>query len=543
MLDIFGHCVQSPHWPSTDFFHSSNTQMSIELQEIEPGIAHPSDAANQAFDQLQQKLIPLWKSIQNFNQDEQTIVIVPSFAVDLPLKGSELQAYEERFLFLLFLLRQPRARVVYITSQEIHPSVVDYYLSLLPGVIASHARRRLFLVSPLDASTTPLTKKLLARPRLLQQIRDLIPDTERAHLVPFSTTDDEKELSLRLGIPMYGADPKFFPLGTKSGCRKIFAEEGVAHPIGEENLRSIDELISAIARMRGRKPGLRQVIVKQNDGVSGFGNALVNLQNLPAPGSDQERVAITERIHAMQFDSPAVRYDRYISGFQEQGGIVEERIMGEQFCSPSVQMRVTPLGNVELLSTHDQLLGGPEGQSYLGCMFPANPDYALLISQEAKKVGERLGREGVIGRFAIDFVVVRSEGTDWEPYAIELNLRKGGTTHPFLTLQFLTDGTYNPDTALFTAPSGQRKFFVASDHIESEKYRVLTSDDLFDILVRRKLHFDQSRQTGIVCHMMTALPECGRMGFTAVADSMQEAEAMYRQAIQILDEEASAASV
>ncbi|MBK8910498.1 MAG: hypothetical protein IPM61_04135 [Chlorobi bacterium] len=509
--------------------------MSTELQE--PSIARQE--SNEAFDALQQKLIPLWKSIQSLNHDEQTIVIIPSFAVDLPLKGSELQAYEERFLFLLFLLRQPRARVIYATSQAIHPSVIDYYVSLLPGVIASHARRRLFLVSPLDASTTPLTKKLLARPRLLAQIKELIPDSERAHLVPFSTTDDEKELALQLGIPMYGADPKFFPLGTKSGCRKIFEEEGVAHPIGEEDLWSIDDLIAAIARMRAKKPRLEQVIVKQNDGVSGFGNALVDLRQLPPAGSDAELAAIAERLHSMQFDSPAVQYARYISGFQAQGGIVEERIVGQQFRSPSVQMRVTPLGKVELLSTHDQLLGGPEGQSYLGCKFPANPEYALLISQEAMKVGERLQREGVLGRFAIDFVVVRSEGEAWQPYAIELNLRKGGTTHPFLTLQFLTDGTYDPMTAEFTAPSGRKKFFVASDHIESEKYRVFTPDDLFDIIVRRGLHFDQSRQTGIVCHMMTSLAECGRMGFTAVANSMEEAEALYHRAIEILDQEAN----
>ncbi|KXK57027.1 MAG: hypothetical protein UZ07_CHB004001059 [Chlorobi bacterium OLB7] len=155
------------------------------------------------------------------------------------------------------------------------------------------------------------------------------------------------------------------------------------------------------------------------------------------------------------------------------------------------------------------------------------------------KVGERLQREGVLGRFAIDFVVVRSEGEAWQPYAIELNLRKGGTTHPFLTLQFLTDGTYDPMTAEFTAPSGRKKFFVASDHIESEKYRVFTPDDLFDIIVRRGLHFDQSRQTGIVCHMMTSLAECGRMGFTAVANSMEEAEALYHRAIEILDQEAN----
>ena len=49
---------------------------------------------------------------------------------------------------------------------------------------------------------------------------------------------------------------------------------------------------------------------------------------------------------------------------------------------------------------------------------------------------------GVIGQFALDFVVVQDTGGDWLPYAIEVNLRKGGTTHPFLTLQFyLTAGT------------------------------------------------------------------------------------------------------
>ena len=77
-------------------------------------------------------------------------------------------------------------------------------------------------------------------------------------------------------------------------------------------------------------------------------------------------------------------------------------------------------------------------------------------------------KEGVLGRFALDFVVVRSsDGRGWDVYAIELNLRKGGTTHPFLTLQFLTDGRYDPETAIFTAPSGRQKFFIASDHVES----------------------------------------------------------------------------
>jgi PGM1 C-terminal domain len=489
------------------------------------------------FDQLQKKLVPLWKSIERLNQDPQTIVVVPSMSIDAIGSGAVMQAYEERFLFLLLLLRQPRARLIYVTSQTILPSIIDYYLDLLPGVISSHARRRLFLLSPLDGSVRPLSDKLLARPRLIERIRSLIMDPDRAHLVPFNTTNREKELALRLGIPMYGADPKFFPLGTKSGCREVFTEEDVPHPLGQENLASKEDVIEAIAQMRAAKPSIKQVLVKLNEGVSGKGNAIVDLTGLPPttdPGRD--KAMLEERLRAMQFELEGVTYDTYMKLLQERKGVVEERIMGEEFRSPSVQLRVTPLGAVELLSTHDQLLGGPSRQSYLGCVFPADTGYAALITREAAKVGRRLAKEGVLGRFALDFVVVRSNGK-WEPYAIEINLRKGGTTHPFLTLQFLTDGRYDPDTAIFTAPNGQQKFFVASDHVESPRYRTLTPDDLFDIVVRHNLHFDQTRQTGVVFHMMSALGELGRTGLTAVGNSHDDAKATYDRAVAVLDEE------
>ena len=196
--------------------------------------------------------------------------------------------------------------------------------------------------------------------------------------------------------------------------------------------------------------------------------------------------------------------------------LVEEWIAGEEFRSPSVQLRVTPLGEVELLSTHDQLLGGTGGQSYLGCRFPADPAYAPMITREAKRVGTRLAKEGVLGRFAIDFVVARSGKEGWQPYAIEVNLRKGGTTHPFLTLQFLTDGTYDPDTAIFLTPAGHEKHFVADDHLESPAYRALSPDDLFDIAVRHGLHFDQTREVGVVFNMLASLAENGRIGLVAI---------------------------
>ena len=272
-----------------------------------PDLGLDSAAAAARFEQLQHKLIDLWQYIQSLNQSEQTIVVVPSMSIDSDLSGAETQAYEERFLFLLLLLRQPRARLIYVTSQTIHPSIIDYYLDLLPGVISSHARKRLFLVAPMDGSPRPLTQKLLERPRLIEHIRSLIVDPDRAHLVPYNTTTMERDLALRLGIPMYGADPKHFPLGTKSGCRRIFSECGVPHPLGYENLQSLDEVVHADAlQMRAQKPDIAQVLIKLNEGVSGEGNALVDLAGLPESGTARDEAAehdaIAGRLRAMRFE-------------------------------------------------------------------------------------------------------------------------------------------------------------------------------------------------------------------------------------------------
>jgi PGM1 C-terminal domain len=487
------------------------------------------------FDALQQKLVPLWQSIERLNESEQTIVVVCSMTLDEPnMPASVLQAYEERFLFLLLLLRQPRAHLVYATSLAINPTVVDYYLGLLPGVIASHARRRLHLVSPLDGSSKPLSQKLLERPALLQRIRGLIADPDRAHLIPFNTTELERDLALALGIPMYGADPRLFQLGTKTGCRRLFAEEGVKHPVGREDVSSADEAVDAILELRAEEPGIEQVVLKLNEGVSGEGNAMVDLRGA------ESRSEIQERVRGLSLELPEATYEEYVDKLERRGGVVEQRIVGEDFRSPSVQLRVTPLGRLEVLSTHDQLLGGPSGQSYLGCRFPADEAYAAAISREAVKVGERLAREGVLGRFAIDFVAVRRDGA-WDPYAIELNLRKGGTTHPFLTLQFLTDGSYEPETGRFVTPDGREKHLVATDHLESPLLRGLGVDDLFDLVVLHGLHFDQSRQAGVVFHMISCLTEHGRVGLTAVGDTPTQADEIYGRAERMLLAEADAA--
>ncbi len=496
-------------------------------------IPMPEEELQERFEMLQRKLVSQWELIEGFTDEPYGIVVVPSLSgIDLPLDAAKRQAYEERYLFLLFLLRQPRARLVYVTSEPIQPSIIDYYLGLLPGVVANHARQRLYLVSPHDSGPPPLSAKLLERPRLIEEIRSLAGDPDRAHLVPYSTTRLERDLALRLGIPMYGADPKFSGLGTKSGSRALFAEAGVQHPQGREGVRTRDDVIEAVIELVSAKPSIGSVVLKHDEGVSGLGNAVLDVRGLEGAG----RARVEERLHDLRPEDPYTNAEQFLERLVE-GGIVEELVVGSEIRSPSVQMRATPVGNVEQLSTHDQLLGGASGQLFLGSVFPASDEYARQIAHEAMKVGEALAGRGVLGRFAVDFLTARTD-RGWQPYAIELNLRKGGTTHPYLTLQFLTDGEYDAERALFLTPTGKPKFFVSTDRLESNAYRVLQPDDVFDLAVRERLHFDHTTETGTVFHMMTALGRHGLIGVTSVGDSHAEARSLFDRTRDAFDREA-----
>ena len=445
------------------------------------------------------------------------MVVVPSRAIERWHEPpAETQAYEERLLCLLLMLRDPGLMLVYVTSSPVAPAIAEYYLSLLPPAVRGDARTRLTLLSADDPSARPLSEKLLARPSLLARIRWSVPAGALGYLMPYMTTALERDLALALDMPLYGADPCHQELGTKSGSRKLFAQAGVPHPLGVAHVTGARAAIEAIVRLRAAKPELVEVMVKLDDGVSGEGNAVVDLRALPSPGGDGERQRVAERLEGMALDARGVSVDAYLTSLAARGGVVEERLIGPDVRSPSVQLEVTPDGDVEIVSTHDQIL---DGQRYLGCRFPAAPPYAEPIARLAREVGRQLAGAGVIGRSAVDFVVLRDAGGRWRPYAVEVNLRSGGTTHPLAALALLTGGAYDARAATFTTPAGATKHYVATDHLADPSLRELGRDGLLAMVNGGRLGFDRARQRGVVFHMLSALDELGVVGLTAVGDT------------------------
>jgi len=497
-----------------------------------------------AFRGLQAHLASRWALADGDGPEPRDIVVVPSLSFDgidtVSIDG--VIHYEERMLFALNLLRHPRARLVYVTSAPIHPAAMDYMLSLISGIPNEHMRRRLTVLSLYDSSRTPLTRKILQRPRVIERIRHLIRP-ERGLMTCFTVTEAERSLAVALGVPLYGVDPDLIWLGTKSGSRWAFRKAGVPLLPGAEDLKSEKDLVEAIDGLWEENDGLERMVVKQNTGFSGHGNAILDLSALsavsPKSGASREArgQALADALSTMRFVDARQTWDTFKEKFEREGGIVETFVEDKNKRAPSCQLRISPEGSLDAISTHDQLVEGVDGQIYAGCRFPSDAAYRMDIQRDALRVGAILQEKGTVGRLAVDFICVQAAGGSWKHYAIETNLRLGGTTHPMMLLRMMTDGRYDPDTGLYLTPRGEPQFYIATDSMRSDSYRGLLVEDLLDIAAVDGLHYQAWSESGVLFHFTGALSEFGKLGITAVGKSPAEADHWFEQTRQVLDRE------
>ncbi len=451
-----------------------------------------------------------------FEPNEGTVVVIPS----LSLPQDELRiitgarCYEERLLFLLFTLKRPGVKVAYLSSVQVDPAIVDYYLGFLDD--PDEARGRLEMISLDDPRPLPLTDKILARPDVLARIRGALDDVRDAWMVPFVVSASEERLSGLTGLPVYGPATALAHLGSKSGSRLVGDEAGVPLVPGFTDLRSLTEVEHA-ARALGRGGRL---MVKLNNSYSGLGNAIV-VKDAPRLTACRTSFSAAEENWATFAEKIAAR-----------GAVIEEFIEDRPLRSPSALARITPGGAYDVVATHEQVLGGPNGDVYQGCTFPASQDYRAEVGECAERIAAVLARRGVVGLFGMDFFAVKTDG-GYRTLLCEINLRIGGTTHPFGAALLTTDAVYDPGTGLLMH-GDQPKYYVATDNCAVPRLRGRKPREVVELLRDRGLGFDREARTGNVLHLLGAIPEFGKLGFTSIGNSEEEAADLHRRTLRAL---------
>ena len=462
---------------------------------------------------------------------EQRVVVLPSMTIPLPAEvvafaAPVLRTHEERLLCFLPMLRQDSTHLVYLSSVEVPAAAVDYWLGLVPGLDAARARGRLTMLSLDDSSPRPLAEKVLDRTDLLARVRELVAGATAAYLLPSHANEPDFEVASRIGIPMYGVAPALMRrFGSKSGARAAFAACGVPHPAGVAGVRTVDDVVAAVRSLRASGRPRTDMVLKRDLGGGGHLNAILRT----AGASDAE---LRDRILRLEPDDPKLGVDFFLKLLASGGGVVEELVTGTDLRSPSAMVRITPQARVEVVATHDQVLGGSTKQSYIGCRFPAHSGYAATIARLALEIGRHLADAGVVGHVGIDFVC-RRDGDGWEVFAIEINPRMTGTMHHAYTLRLLTQGEYDPEAGLFLTRNGSPRYYVGSDEVSAR--RGAAPAQVIDQFQNSELAWDPGDETGVVLHTLSALAVTGTVGVTAIGSTVEHAASLHDRAARMLN--------
>lgn len=445
-----------------------------------------------------------------------TVVVLPSYSMGdslLAHYATRLPGLEHRQLHALLMLpRVPSCELLFVTCRSPGPPVIDYYLSLLPPEHRADVAARVHVLEVPDSGPRSVSHKLLDRPDLLDRLREMVGG-RIGYVDPWNVTAAEAEVADRIGLPLYGTAPDLWPLGFKSAGRRIMRAAGVPLPPGREDVRSVDDIVDAAAEVARTSPAALGVVVKTDNSGAGDGNRLIPLQRSADPA---------------ELRSAVVSLDPWYLDDVTHGAVVEELLTGEDVRSPSVQVQITPPGRVRVLSTHEQVLSGPTGQVYVGCDFPARPEYTTRLARYGAAVGRELAKRGALGRLGIDFLTVRDHAGRWNVYGLEINLRQGGTTHPYSTLRNLVPGRYDARTGRWIAADNTPRCYRATDNLVDPAWTGRDPREVIAAVRAAGLGFDRLSRTGVVLHMFCGLDVDGRLGLTAIGTSPEHAADLYQ---------------
>jgi hypothetical protein len=202
-------------------------------------------------------------------------------------------------------------------------------------------------------------------------------------------TASEFLLGDKLRLKVHACAPDFLNFGSKSGSRSCFLDLQIPHPEGtyvaEKNL---NQLIQEILQVCRKHPQAQKGIIKLDEGFAGKGNAVIDLSQLSHFLTTHElnQLSVDSAI-ALQHIKQALETAEFMSkkedwqSFSQQiksiGAIFELFVTPvdtlensenkTKMTSPSVQVCIDDHGNVDILSSHEQIL---QGQFYVGkCFF------------------------------------------------------------------------------------------------------------------------------------------------------------------------------
>jgi len=471
--------------------------------------------------------------------EELNVIVIPSMSFDQKLLEGivGIEYYESRSLWEVLRVKESRVFVTFITIKKINRLQIDH-LFYCANLSQEEINRVTFFSLEENGSflgKLSLTEGILKNTEIFQQVK-LLSSKKSSYIESFLMTKSEEELSRQLDIPIWWAHPDLNFFQSKSGNR-VLLEDQLPMPYGHHSIYSEGQLILKISDIWLKRKYAKRIVVKLNHGVSGDGNAIldraISVDKFINFNINEKISHVRSRLQKMKFFLKSLNYGLFIKRLVEEGAIVEEFIEGKQKYSPSVQVMVNCTGAVELLSSHEQILDS-EGMRFLGSNYPASNFYRKEIEELGIKAGECLLKNDIYGIFSIDFLVTQ-KNNKYEISVIEINIRKGGTTHPYWTSKLLLDACRSEESGCLIDNQGREYVYRSNDNFEKQTNNILSLDEILNGAKEENLIFNLDQKEGVIFHLLSAWRPLGKIGYTIIAKNSNRLDKIQEQIEKIFD--------
>lgn len=452
-----------------------------------------------------------------------TLVYVPSIALG-PLTRRHLVGldyFQERNYYLAAGVSEPDTRIIFVLSRAMQDELLNAHLDLLRRTLAlsQAALARIHVLKVEQPPDRSLSAALLADKASLERLRTLLGG-RRAGFDFWTVGEDEIALAGAFNLPYIGMPPYRAGADSKAAAKRMFRQAGVQTPPDFGVFHDLSSLWQACAD--GKFSAARTVLLKLNSEEGGNGIARLPL------GADLSSVQAMRS--AITIDKPYIQLAQFEEQMALQGALVETFLDDNVVASPSVKMLIDEDGEVSCLATHDQILSN---SMYLGCRFPADEAYRSLVSSAGCRIGSQCAQDGWRGIVSVDFLLTGSRANSSGPieqnlWAIEINARKGATTHPYFWTRTLTGATYDADRGILQA-NGRETVYRSAEYVATPGLAQLSGSQILDLIRRADLEYDPATRKGVLVHMLSCAQLHRKIGVTAIANTHDEADTYIRR--------------
>ncbi|XP_063781625.1 IQ domain-containing protein H isoform X2 [Pseudophryne corroboree] len=572
--------------------------LHVQRSRVRKMLQESRDCHLQNYRSRAKHLASNWNHIRTCRR---SIIHIPSLGYTDKQRAetSDLHIQQNLQIGRLCDIADPNVDVIYVSPVKLDEETEQYYRKLLglhAAVLsgnpqdATELHERFTILTPEAVDRFPnhhmcLSTLLKYSPKALKRIRNLTQGRE-TYIVGRVPHMDDLAVADVLGLPVLGTEPEVAHLySTKSGSKRIFASADVPTPPGEYDIYNQEQFYSSLVHLIADNMLVTRWLFKVDNEFGSNGTAFCDIAaHLPcyawalrerqrySPDTWRQKWAQEKAMRQIAQELPRVlehyarpvnrrRYptwDRFLQALVSCGGVIEAFPPAQSITCLTIDMLISPDGEIQMVSCGDQI----HGTSPLQCVGSTVPQCSVspsVLASICNHIGETCKVRGVLGYLSIELLTfIDPESLEQQVWATDLDLNYSDQLAMTQLLLYLTNGTLDCTNSRLNmslvpkkvdrsrhraqpvqTPTVSSRVAVLSTRLFHTNLSVVYYNVFFQMCRAHGIGYDVKEKQGAV-FVLLENQKRHRIGMMSIAEDLQGALMTFARNLFIIHQEISA---